>query len=67
MTHNIHGHHVVHSVWYHDEASGVENVLALIHSKNEDGTLNLVTFPNGSPVEHRNNVSEGPDPGQWHN
>lgn len=41
------------------------DVLALVRSKNDDGTLNLITFPTTSPVEHENSVPEGEGGRSW--
>lgn len=48
--------HPVTSVTFDD---GKEKCFALVVSKNDDGTLNLIYFPSSSPVEHANNIPEG--------
>ena len=45
--------------------TGTEEAFALVKSKNDDGTLNLVYFPTGSPVEHANNIPEGEGGRTW--
>lgn len=51
-------------VLYNDGDS--DSVPALVAGKNVDGTLNLVTFPESSPVEHKNSVPEGVGGNCWH-
>jgi hypothetical protein len=48
---------------YNGDAGG-EDTPSLIASRNQDGTLNLVTFPTTSPVEHKPNVPVGTGPGE---
>lgn len=53
----------VRAVLYND---GVDDaVYALVRSTNKDGTLNLITFPTSSSVEHVNNVPEGTGGVTW--
>ena len=42
------------------------NIYALVESGNDDGTLNLITFPSTSPVEHVSHVPEGLGGRTWH-
>ena len=52
------------TVWFDD---GVETeILSLVKSTNEDGTLDLVTFPLSSPVEHCDSIPEGTGGMTWH-
>ena len=54
----------VESVLYDDGTQ--TDCLALVRSSNEDGTLNLVYFPDSSPVEKANTVPEGTGGHTWH-
>ena len=56
--------HDVKSVKFNDGTN--PNVFALVVSTNEGGTLNLITFPTSSPVEHENDIPEGTGGRTWH-
>ena len=50
-------------VWFDDGTE--KKAYALVVSENDDGTLNLIYFPNSSAVEHANNIPQGEGGRTW--
>jgi len=50
-------------VWFDNGTD--KKVYALVASENDDGTVNLITFPLSSPVEHENSIPEGEGGRTW--
>ena len=57
-------HNTVKHVWFDDGENDM--IYALVASVNPDSTLNLITFPTTSSVEHESSIPQGTGGRTWH-